>query len=125
MSIQQSRSKFNKFFVKFNIIYLGLLFLCFVFAGAISTRIRVDFGSILYWQYGYHLIGIILLLYLISIPSWVYALIKTWKIGVFERRSSKMQVIAIAYLLLAPVFLFWTGIYWVKMARFFTDPLFF
>ena len=125
MGMRLKKTEFNKFFLRFNVIYLGFLFLCFVFTAAISTFITIEFGGPLYWQYGYYLIGVVLLLYLISIPSWVYALIKTWKLGASEHPSYKIRVVAIAYLLLAPVFLFWTGVYWVKMARLITDPLFF
>lgn len=125
MNIRLKQSEFYKFLVKFNVIYLGLLFLCFVFIGAISSRVHIEFGGPLYWQYGYQLIGVTLLLYLISIPSWVYALIKTWRLGASGHHSYRIRFIAITYLLLTPVFLFWTGTYWVKMARLFTDSLFF
>ena len=118
-------ANFFYFFVRFNVIYLGLLFLYFVFIGAISLRIHIEFGGPLYWKYGYQLIGVTLLLYIISIPSWVYALIKTWRLRASGQQNYKIRLGAIAYLLLTPVFLFWTGTYWIKMTRLITDPLFF
>ena len=123
--MQIGLTNFFQFFIKFNVFYLGLLFLCFVFTAAVSSRIHIEFGSPLYWQYGYQLIGVTLLLYLISIPSWVYALIKTWRLGASGHHSYRIRFIAIAYLLLTPVFLFWTGTFWLKAARLVTDPLFF
>ena len=123
--MQIGLTNFFQFFIKFNVIYLGLLFLCFVFTAAVSSRVHIEFGGPLYWKYGYQLIGITLLLYLISIPSWLYAVIKTWGLEASEHQNYNIRLVAISYLLLAPVFLFWTGTLWVKVARLVTDPLFF
>ncbi len=123
--MQIVQTKFFQFFIKFNVVYLGLLFLCFVFTAAVSSRVHIEFGGPLYWEYGYQLIGVVLLLYLIAIPSWVFAIVRTWKLSKSGLGSHKWRLIAISYLTLTPAVLALLGQYWVKAARFITDPLFF
>ena len=119
------QTKFTRFFVRFCVLYLGFLAFCFIFAGAISMRARLEFGNPMYWTYGYQLIAIVLLLYAVSIPSWIFALIKTWKLGAVEHSDFTKRLIVSAYLILAPVFLILTAGFWLKAARFVTDPLLF
>ena len=115
------------FFIKFNVLYLGGLFLVLMFLAALSHSARAPFGSSFIWTTKYLdgmvIAAIYLLLLLIAAVSWCFSLWKTWKLTKSDSLINTTRLLAFGWLIGAPLFIFLTAIYWVSAMRIITDFL--
>ena len=118
----------KSFFIKFNVLYLGSLFLALLFLGALSHSARPPFGDSFFWTTKYLdgmvISAVYLSLLLLAVLSWCFSLWKTWKITKSDTFFNKPRVLAFGWLLGAPTFIFFTAIYWVSAMQVFMDFLF-
>ena len=117
----------KSFFIKFNVIWLGGLFFSLLFLSGIQHSARFSPSDSLAWSTKY-LDGIsvslvMIGLLLISLFSWGYALYKSWHLTKSEKMISTQRLFVFSYLLGVPVFLKFTGIYWLSAIRIITDRL--
>ena len=115
------------FFVKFNVLYIGGLFLALLFLGALSHSARPPFGSSFIWTTKY-LDGMVIaaiysFILLLAVLSWCFSLWKTWKLTKSDSVINRTRLLAFGWLLGAPVFIFLTAIYWISAMRLVTDFL--
>jgi len=118
----------NFFFLKFNVLYLGALFFALLFFGSIMNRARQVFGNGWMWATEYlngnYIAALYLLLMIVAIGSYFYSLWKTWKLTKSDTVFNKTRVFAFGWLLGAPIFIFFTSIYWIYGMQIFIDFLF-
>ena len=117
----------KSFLLKYNVLYLGSLFFALLFLGALSHSARPPFGSSFIWTTKYLdgmvIAAVYLSLLLLAVLSWCFSLWKTWKLSKSGSVISRTRLIAFGWLLGAPVFIFFTAIYWVSAMRLITDFL--
>ena len=115
------------FFIKFNILYLGSLFFALLFLGALSHSARPPFGDSFFWTTKYLdgmvISAVYLSLLLLAVLSWCFSLWKTWKLTTADSAINRTRLLAFGWLFGAPVFIFFTAIYWVSAMRLITDFL--
>jgi hypothetical protein len=69
-------------------------------------------------------VGVVMMgLLLLALLSWCYALWKSWKLTRSDKVISAQRLGVFGYLLGAPIFLKFTGIYWLSAMRLITDKL--
>ena len=116
------------FLIKFNVLYLGALFFALLFLGSIMNRARQVFGTGWMWATEYLNGNYILFLYvfllIVAVISYFYSLWKTWKLTKSDTVFNKTRVFAFGWLLGAPIFIFFTSIYWIYGMQIFIDFLF-
>ena len=116
------------FLIKFNVLYLGGLFLTLLFLGSIMFRARLEWNTGWMWATEYLNGNYILFLYvfllIVAVISYFYSLWKTWKLTKSNTLFNKPRVLAFGWLLGAPTFIFFTAIYWLSAMQVFTDLLF-
>ena len=115
------------FFLKFNVLWLGSLFLTLLLISGIQHSARFSPSDSLIWSTKY-LDGIVVAvvmmgLLLVSLISWCYALWKSWQLTRSDRVISSLRFAVFGYLLAAPLFLMLTGLYWLAAIRIVTDRL--
>ena len=115
------------FFIKYNLLYLGGLFLALLFLAALSHSARPPFGDSIFWTTKY-LDGTViatvhLLLLILALLSWFFSLWKTWKLTTKDKVINSTRLLAFGWLIGAPVFIFFTAIYWLSAMRLITDFL--
>ena len=117
------------FFVKFNVLYLGSVCFILLFLSAIIARGRLESGTAFVWDSQYlnssFVVGSYLIIFLISILSYLFALWKTWKLTKSSTLLNKSRIIAFGWLCGAPVILYFSLMFWISLMRRFTDRLFF
>lgn len=115
----------KSFFIKFNIMWLGGLFLVLLLLSGIQHSARFSPSDSLMWSTTYLdgiMVGVVMMgLLLLALLSWCYALWRSWKLTKSDRLISAQRLAVFAYLLGAPVFLKFTGIYWLSGIQFITD----
>lgn len=118
----------NNFLIKFNVLYLGGLFFILLFLGSINFRARLAWGTSWMWttEYlnGFYIALAYLLLLLVAVISYTYALWKTWKLTRSKTLLNKGRLIAFGWLLGAPALIVSTPMLWLSAMLFVTDPLF-
>lgn len=118
----------NSFFFKFNVLYLGGLYFSLFFLGAITLRGRLETGSAWVWSSPYldsfMVASIYLILFFISVPSYLYAVWKTWQLTKSDAIINKRRLLAFGWLISAPLFIAYTGMFWLSANRMITDRLF-
>ena len=117
----------KSFFIKFNVLWLGSLFLTLLLISGIQHSARFSPSDSLMWSTKY-LDGIVVAvvmmgLLLVSLISWCYALWKSWQLTRSDRVISSLRFAVFGYLLAAPLFLVLTGLYWLAAMRIVTDRL--
>jgi len=121
--------KYKNFLINFNMLYLGGLCFSLFFFGAITLRGRLETGSAWVWSSPYldsfMVASIYLILFFISVPSYLYAVWKTWQLTKSDAIVNKRRVLAFVWLIGAPVFVAYTGMFWLSAMRMITDRLFF
>ena len=94
---------------------------------AIQHSARFSPSDSLMWSTKYLdgiVVGVVIMgLFLLSLVSWCYALWKSLKLTESDTFFNVQRLAVFGYLLVAPVFLKITGIYWLSGARFITDKL--
>jgi len=121
--------KYKNFLIRFNVLYLGTLCFTFLFLGAIILRGRIESGNAWVWSSPYLdsfvVASIYLILFFISIISYAYALWKTWQLTKSDFIVNNWRVLAFGWLIGAPLFIAYTGMFWLSAMRMITDRLFF
>ena len=116
------------FLIKFNVLYLGGLFFILLFLGSINYRARLAWGPSWMWTTehlnGFYIAVAYLLLLLVAVISYAYALWKTWKLTRSKTLLNKGRLLAFGWLLGAPAFIVSTPMFWLSAMLFVTDPLF-
>ena len=117
----------KSFFIKFNVIWLGSLFLVLLFLSGIQHCARFSASDSLIWSSKYLdgiVVGVVMIgLMLLSLLSWCYALWKSYNLTKSDTLFNVQRLAVFCYLLGAPIFLKITGIYWLSAARVITDKL--
>ena len=117
----------KSFFIKFNVLWLGGLFLLMLFLSGIQRSARFSASDSLIWSTKYLdgiVVGVVMMgLLLLALLSWCYALWKSWKLTRSDKVISAHRLAVFGYLLGAPIFLKFTGIYWLLAMRVITDRL--
>ena len=67
--------------------------------------------------------AVYLSLLLLAVLSWCFSLWKTWKLTTADSAINRTRLLAFGWLLGAPIFIFFTAIYWVSAMRLITDFL--
>ena len=116
-------------FWKYNVIYLGGLFLTLLFLGSIMFRARLEWNTGWMWATKYlngnYIAAIYVIVLLVSIISYAYALWKTWQLTKSDFIVNNWRVLAFGWLIGAPLFIAYTGMFWLSAMRMITDRLFF
>ena len=117
----------KSFFLKFNVLWLGGLFFMLLFLSGIQHSARFSPSDSLIWSTKYLdgiLVGFVMMgLLLLSLFSWCFALWKSWELTKSDKVMNAQRLAVFSYLLGAPVFLKFTGIYWLSAVRVITDRL--
>ena len=120
-------AKTKSFFVRFNVLWLGGLFVVLLFLAGVTHSARFSPSDSLVWSTKYLdgiVIGIVnLCLLLVALTSYIYALWKSWQLTRSDRVISSLRFAVFGYLLAAPLFLMLTGAYWLAAMRIVTDRL--
>ena len=120
---------YKNFLIRFNVLYLGSLCFTFLFLGAIILRGRIESGNAWVWSSpfldSFVVASIYLILFFISIISYAYALWKTWQLTKSDFIVNNWRVLAFGWLIGAPLFIAYTGMFWLSAMRMITDRLFF
>ena len=118
----------SKFLLLFNGIDLGGLFFILLFLGSINYRARLAWGSSWMWTTehlnGFYIAVAYLLLLLVAVISYAYAVWKTWKLTRSETLLNKGRMLAFGWLVGAPALIVSTPMFWLSAMLFVTDPLF-
>jgi len=117
----------RSFFIKFNVMWLGSLFFLMLFLLGIQHSARFSASDSLMWSTTYLdgiVVGIVMMgLLLLALLSWCYAIWRSWKLTRSDRLLSTQRLAVFGYLLGAPIFLKFTGVYWLSAMRIITDRL--
>ena len=117
----------NSFFINFNLVWLGSLFFVLLFLSGIQHSARFSPSDSLMWSTTYLdgiVVGVVMMgLLLLALLSWCYALWRSWNLTKSERLFSTQRLAVFGYLLGAPIFLKFTGIYWLSAMKVITDKL--
>ena len=123
----KSDAKTKSFFVRFNVLWLGGLFVVLLFLAGVTHSARFSPSDPLVWLTKYLdgiVIGIVnLCLLLVALTSYIYALWKSWRLTKSNKVINASRLAIFGYLFGVPVFLFLTAQYWLSAIRFFTDRL--
>ena len=108
-------------------MWLGSLFFLLLFLSGIQHSARFSPSDSLMWSTKY-LDGIVVVvvmmgLLLLAVLSWGYALWKSWKLTKSDNVINAQRLAVFGYLLGAPIFLKFIGIYWLSAMRIITDRL--
>ena len=94
-------------FWKYNVIYLGGLFLTLLFLGSIMFRARLEWNTGWMWATKYlngnYIAAIYVIVLLVSIISYAYAIWKTWRLTKSDTLINKRRVLAFGWLIGAPL----------------------
>jgi hypothetical protein len=119
----------NRFFlIKFNVFYLGGLFLTLLFLGSIMFRARLEWNTSWMWATKYlngnYIAAIYLIVFLVSLISYAYALWRTWQITKSDTLINKRRVLAFGWLIGAPLIVASNPLFFISAMRLVTDKLF-
>jgi len=116
------------FFFKFNVIYLGGLFITLLFFASIIFRARLEWNTGWMWATKYlngnYIAAIYVIVLLVSIISYAYALWKTWRLTKSDTIINKRRVLAFGWLIGAPVIVVSNPLFFISAMRLVTDRLF-
>ena len=117
----------KSFFIKFNFVWLGSLFFVLLFLSGIQHSARFSPSDSLMCSTTYLdgiVVGAVMMgLLLLALLSWCYALWKSWKLTRSDKVISAQRLAVFSYLFGAPIFLKFTGVYWLLAMRLITDRL--
>ncbi len=116
------------FLIKFNVLYLGGLFLTLLFLVSIMVRARLEWHICCMWETKYlngnYIAAIYMIVLLVSIISYAYALWKTWQLTKSDTIINKRRVLAFGWLIGAPLIVASNPIVFISAMRLVTDRLF-
>ena len=115
--------------IKYNVFYLGGLLFALVFLGAIAYRGRLESGSGWSWSHpfldSYVIAALFILILVISIISYFYAFWRTYQKTRNNGLLSRGRLIALLWLIVAPIVIWFSGVFMINSMRLITDHLFF
>ena len=118
----------HNFLIKFNVFYLGGLFLTLLFLGSIMFRARLEWNTSWMWATKYlngnYIAAIYVIVLLISLISYAYALWRTWQLTKSDTVINKQRVLAFGWLIGAPLIVVSNPLFFVSAMRLITDRLF-
>ena len=118
----------KSFFIKFNVLYLGGLFLTLLFLNSIMFRARLEWKTGWMWATKYlngnYIAAIYVIVLLVSIISYAYALWKTWQLTKSDTILNKRRVLAFTWLIGAPLTEAFNPLFFISAMRLITDRLF-
>ena len=118
----------NSFFIRFNVLYLGGLFLTLLFLGSIMFRAKLEWNTSWMWATKYlngnYIAAIYLIVLLVSLISYAYALWRTWQLTKSENIINKQRLFAFGWLLGAPLIVASNPLVFISAMRLVTDRLF-
>lgn len=118
----------NSFFIRFNVLYLGVLFLTLLSLGSIMFRAKLEWNTSWMWATKYlngnYIAAIYLIVLLVSIISYVYALWKTWKLTKSDTIINKQRLLAFGWLIGVPLVVASNPLVFISAMRLVTDRLF-
>ena len=116
------------FLIKFNVLYLGGLFFTLLFLGSIMFRARLEWNTGWMWATKYlngnYIAAIYVIVLLVSIISYAYALWKTWQLTKSDTMINKRSVLAFGWLIGAPLIVASNPLFFISAMRLATDRLF-
>ena len=120
--------RMNSFLIKFNVLYLAGLFLTLLFLGSIMFRARLEWNTGWMWATKYlngnYIAAIYLVVLLVSLISYAYALWKTWQLTKSDNIINKQRVLAFGWLVGAPLIVASNPVVFISAMRSITDRLF-
>ena len=126
--VHQIKPKKPNFFIKFNVLYLGGLFVTLLFLGSIMFRARLEWNTGWMWATKYlngnYIAAIYVIVLLVSIISYAYALWKTWQLTKSDTIINKQRVLAFGWLIGAPIIVASNPLFFISAMRLVTDRLF-
>ena len=118
----------KSFIIKFNILYLGGLFFTLLFLGSIMFRAKLEWNTSWMWATKYlngnYIAAIYLIVFLVSIISYAYALWRTWQLTKSNTIINKRRVLAFGWLIGAPLIVASNPLVFISAMRLVTDRLF-
>ena len=118
----------KSFIIKFNILYLGGLFLTLLFLGSIMFRAKLEWNTSWMWATKYlngnYIAAIYVIVLLVSIISYAYALWRTWQLTKSDTIINKQRVLAFGWLIGAPLLVASNPLFFISAMRLITDRLF-
>lgn len=116
------------FFLKFNVLYLGGLFFTLLFLASIMFRARLEWNTSWMWATKYlngnYIAAIYVIVLLVSLICYGYALWKTWHLTKSDTILNKRRVLAFTWLIGAPVIIVSNPLFFISAMRLITDRLF-
>ena len=114
--------------IKFNVLYLGGLFLTLLFLGSIMFRAKLEWNTSWMWATKYlngnYIAAIYLIVFLVSIISYAYAIWRTWQLTKSDNIINKQRVLAFGWLIGAPLIVVSNPLVFISAMRLITDRLF-
>ena len=118
----------NSCLIRLNVLYLGGLFLTLLFLGSIMFRARLEWTDSWMWETKYlkgnYIAAIYVIVLLVSIISYAYALWKTWQLTKSDTLINKRRVLAFGWLIGAPLIVASNPLVFISAMRLVTDRLF-
>ena len=118
----------NGMLFRLNFLYLGGLFLTLLFLGSIMFRAKLEWNTGWMWATKYlngnYIAAIYVIVLLVSIISYAYALWKTWHLTKADTVINKRRVLAFGWLIGAPVIVVSDPLFFISAMRLLTDRLF-
>jgi len=118
----------SNFLIKFNVLYLGGLFFTLLFLGSIMFRARLEWNTGWMWATKYlngnYIAAIYVIVLLVSIISYAYALWRTWQLTKSNTIINKRRVLAFGWLIGAPLIVVSNPLVFISAMRLVTDRLF-
>ena len=116
------------FLLKFNVLFLGGLFFTLLFLVSIMFRARLEWNTSWMWATKYlngnYIAAIYVIVFLVSLISYAYALWKTWQLTKSTTIINKRRLLAFGWLIGAPIIVASNPIFFVSLTRLVTDRLF-
>ena len=118
----------HNFLIKFNVLFLGGLFFTLLFLGSIMFRAKLEWNTSWMWATKYlngnYIAAIYLIVLLVSLISYAYALWRTWQLTKSNSIINKPRVLAFGWLIGAPLIVASNPLVFISAMRLATDRLF-
>ena len=115
-------------FWRYNVLYLGGLFLTLLFLGSIMFRARLEWNTGWMWATKYlngnYIAAIYVIVFLVSLIIYAYALWRTWQLTKSNTVINKRRILAFGWLIGAPLIVASNPMVFISVMRLVTDRLF-
>ena len=110
---------FRRFFIRYNVIYLGLLCLALLFVHASLIIATIKYGYWTKWEWGMLFETARLALWAIAFMSWSYGLFRTWYLTRDSQIFNKTRLWSFAFLIGIPALLLHARVPLISMIVYF------